>query len=119
ISRFFGGDGQAKKSQTKSDDNERAYELARDLIFKVAHIDKAAIQDLSDALSQEDEGLANGILQQINQRLATALNFPKWWVQDRDFRLTVSARDDDLVFTISDRTHTEYSFGERSNGLKY
>jgi energy-coupling factor transporter ATP-binding protein EcfA2 len=31
----------------------------------------------------------------------------------------VSARDDDLVFTISDRTHTEYSFGERSNGLKY
>ena len=120
ISRFFAGDGQAKKPETKSDDNDgRAFELARDLIFKVAHIDKAAIQDLSDALSQEDEGLANGILQQINQRLATALNFPKWWVQDRDFQLTVSARDDDLVFTISDRTHTEYSFGERSNGLKY
>jgi predicted ATPase len=120
FSRFFGGNGKAKKVETKNDDNdERAYELARDLIFKVARIDKAAIQDLSDALSQEDEGLANGILQQINQRLAAALNFPKWWVQDRDFRLTVSARDDDLVFTISDRTHTEYSFGERSNGLKY
>ncbi|MHC2065895.1 AAA family ATPase [Bremerella sp. T1] len=97
----------------------RSLELARDLLFKVAKIDRAAIADLSKALAEEDEGLANGLLQQINQRLAAELNFPKWWVQDRDFRLTVSARDDDLVFTISDRTQTEYSFGERSNGLKY
>lgn len=120
FSRFFSGNGEARSEKQAADDNgDRAFELAKDLIFKVAKIDKAAIQDLSEALSQEDEGLANGILQQINQRLATALNFPKWWVQDRDFRLTVSARDDDLVFTISDRTHTEYSFGERSNGLKY
>jgi predicted ATP-dependent endonuclease of OLD family len=120
FSRFFSGDGKARSDRRAEGDNdERAFELAKDLIFKVAKIDKAAVQDLSDALSQEDEGLANGILQQINQRLATALNFPKWWVQDRDFRLTVSARDDDLVFTVSDRAHTEYSFGERSNGLKY
>ncbi len=102
-----------------NDQKRRSLELARDLLFKVAKIDKAAIVDLSKALADEDEGLANGLMQQINQRLAAALNFPKWWVQDRDFRLTVSARDDDLVFTISDRTHTEYSFGERSNGLKY
>ena len=99
--------------------DSRSMELARDLIFKVAKIDKSAIADLSRALADEDEGLANGLLQQINQRLAAELNFPKWWVQDRDFRLTVSARDDDLVFTVSDRTQTEYSFGERSNGLKY
>jgi len=116
LSRFASNHG---KTNGEGDNDERAYKLAKDLIFKVAKIDQAAIKDLSDALSQEDEGLANGILQQINQRLATALNFPKWWVQDRDFRLTVSARDDDLVFTISDRTHTEYSFKERSNGLKY
>ena len=119
FSRFFSGGVTTSNGQVNGDRGDRAFALAKDLIFKVAKIDKAAIQDLSDALSQEDEGLANGILQQINQRLATALNFPKWWVQDRDFRLTVSARDDDLVFTISDRTHTEYSFGERSNGLKY
>ncbi len=106
--------------ETGSNNREtRSLELARDLLFKVAKIDKSAITDLSKALAEEDEGLANGLLQQINQRLAAELNFPKWWVQDRDFRLTVSARDDDLVFTISDRTHTEYSFGERSNGLKY
>jgi predicted ATPase len=119
FSRFFSSGDTSSNGQANGDRGDRAFALAKDLIFKVAKIDKAAIQDLSDALSQEDEGLANGILQQINQRLATALNFPKWWVQDRDFRLTVSARDDDLVFTISDRTHTEYSFGERSNGLKY
>ena len=120
LSRFFGSEVQAENVAAASTDrDEHAFELARDLIFKVAKIDKAAIQDLSDALSQEDEGLANGILQQVNQRLATALNFPRWWAQDRDFRLTVSARDDDLVFTIGDRTRTEYSFGERSNGLKY
>jgi predicted ATPase len=103
-------------------DNERGeeeYELARALLFKVARIDVAAVTDLAEALGQEDEGLANGILQQINHRLAATLNFPRWWVQDSDFSLTVSARDDDLVFTITDRTHTEYSFGERSNGLKY
>lgn len=109
---------EAKDSASTSTET-RSLELARDLLFKVAKIDKAAIADLSKALADEDEGLANGLLQQINQRLAAELNFPKWWVQDRDFRLTVSARDDDLVFTISDRTHTEYSFGERSNGLKY
>lgn len=117
FSRFFGASNTGR--EVDGSNGNKAFELAKDLIFKVARIDQAAIKDLSDALAQEDEGLANGILQQINQRLATALNFPKWWVQDRDFRLTVSARDDDLVFTISDRTQTEYSFGERSNGLKY
>jgi hypothetical protein len=121
LGRFFTGNSitASAEQQATSKHEERAFNLARDLIFKVARIDKAAIQDLADAITDEDEGLANGILQQINQRLAAALNFPKWWVQDRDFRLTVSARDDDLVFTISDRTHTEYSFAERSNGLKY
>lgn len=98
---------------------QKRFELARNLLFKVAKIDKAAIEDLANALAKEDEGLVNGILQQINDRLATSLNFPKWWVQDRNFQLVVSARDEDLVFTIRDKTRTEYSFGERSNGLKY
>lgn len=119
ISKAMAKFGSGNDNESADDESTRSLELARDLLFKVAKIDKAAIADLSKALAEEDEGLANGLLQQINQRLAAELNFPKWWVQDRDFRLTVSARDDDLVFTISDRTHTEYSFGERSNGLKY
>lgn len=119
ISKAMAQFGSGDENGSADDKSTRSLELARDLLFKVAKIDKTAIADLSKALADEDEGLANGLLQQINQRLAAELNFPKWWVQDRDFRLTVSARDDDLVFTISDRTHTEYSFGERSNGLKY
>ncbi|MCI0361756.1 MAG: AAA family ATPase [Planctomycetaceae bacterium] len=102
-----------------TDRKSAEYALARDLLCKVAKIDIEAIKDLRIALGAGDEGLVNGILQEMNYRLHSALNFPKWWVQDKDFRLLVSARDDDLVFTIRDRTQTEYSFRERSSGLKY
>lgn len=94
-------------------------DLARKLIFQVAKIDKGAIDDLYRALKEGKDGHANGLIQKINDHLAASLNFPKWWVQDKDFRLTVSSRDHDLVFTIRDRTGTEYSFNERSDGLKY
>jgi predicted ATPase len=94
-------------------------ELARKLIYQVAGIDQAAIDDLYRALKEGKDGHANGLIQEINNHLAASLNFPKWWVQDKDFRLTVSSRDHDLVFTIRDRTGTEYSFSERSDGLKY
>jgi predicted ATP-dependent endonuclease of OLD family len=93
--------------------------LAHDLIFKVANIDPAAIEDLHKALERGREGYVNGIVQEINDRLESALNFPSWWVQDKDFRLLVSPREYDLVFTIKDKTGTEYSFNERSSGLQY
>lgn len=93
--------------------------LARDLICKIAKIDPAALQQLHDALRKGNEGHANGIIERINNNLATRLNFPRVWVQDREFALMVSPREHDLVFTIRDRTNTEYSFGERSSGLKY
>jgi predicted ATPase len=94
-------------------------ELARKLIYQVAGIDPAAIDDLHRALREGKDGHANGLIQKVNDRLASSLNFPKWWVQDKDFRLTITSRDHDLVFTIRDRTGTEYSFNERSDGLKY
>jgi predicted ATPase len=94
-------------------------DLTRKLIYQVARIDQAAIDDLYRALKEGKDGHANGLIQKINDHLAASLNFPKWWVQDKDFRLTVSSRDHDLVFTIRDRTGTEYSFNERSDGLKY
>ncbi len=93
--------------------------LARDLICKVARIDEHALQQLYEALRKGNEGHANGIIEKINKALATRLNFPRVWVQDRDFALKVSPREYDLVFTIRDRTGTEYSFAERSSGLKY
>jgi energy-coupling factor transporter ATP-binding protein EcfA2 len=94
-------------------------QLARDLIIKVARIAPQALKDLQRALAQGNDGHANGIVEKINQALAARLNFPRFWVQDRDFSLIVSPRDHDLVFTIRDRTGTEYAFQERSSGLKY
>lgn len=95
------------------------YKLGRDLLFRVAEIEPSAFKDLSDAITDEREGYVNGIIQKINSALAAHLNFPRWWAQDREFQLMVSPREHELVFTIRDRTGTDYSFGERSNGLKY
>jgi hypothetical protein len=108
-------------STEPAEDERRLAELrlARDLIRKVARIDAKALQELLEALRDGKDAFANSIIDAINSALTTALNFPHWWVQDKDFRLLVSPRDYDLVFTICDRTGREYSFGERSSGLKY
>lgn len=98
---------------------DRQYELGRNLLFSVANLDPTVFSDLSDAIADEREGYVNGIIQKINAALAVHLNFPRWWAQDREFRLMVSPREYELVFTIRDRTGTDYSFSERSNGLKY
>ena len=55
----------------------------------------------------------------MNKSLARHLNISKWWSQDEDFQLRVSPREHELVFTIRDRTGTDYSFSERSRGLTY
>lgn len=106
---------------TDDNDNQktREFKLAYDLLCKVANVDPEAMAELYRALRDGKEGHANGIIQEINDRLAATLNFPHWWVQDRNFRLVVSPREFDLAFTIRDRTNTDYSFNERSSGLKY
>lgn len=93
--------------------------LARDLIRKVARIDAEALMELLDALREGRDAFANSIIDKINEALQARLNFPRWWVQDREFRLLVSPREYDLAFTIRDRTEKEYAFGERSSGLRY
>ena len=98
---------------------EQQYDLARSLLFRVAKIDPTTFEDLSEAIADEREGYVNGVLQKINDALASHLNFPRWWAQDREFRLMVSPREHELVFTIHDCTRTDYSFAERSNGLKF
>ena len=103
----------------RDDRINQQYELGRDLLFRVAHIDPTVFKDLSDAIADEREGYVNGIIQKINSALGAHLNFPRWWAQDRDFRLMVSPREYELVFTIRDRTGTDYSFSERSNGLRF
>ncbi len=115
---LFGLLGDSSVQTAKASDS-RQYELGRALLFRVAKIDPTTFKDLADAIADEREGYVQGIIQKINSSLATHLNFPRWWAQDREFRLTVSPREYELVFTIRDRTGTDYSFAERSGGLKF
>ncbi|MGD1949771.1 MAG: AAA family ATPase [Leptolyngbyaceae cyanobacterium] len=111
-----------KKSVSESDALEKKQketELAKKLIYNIAEIDSEVLVRLSEALKQGKQGYANGLVKMINEQLAKRLNFPNWWVQDKNFQLKLMARDHELVFTITDRTGTEYSFTERSSGLKY
>jgi hypothetical protein len=93
--------------------------LASDLILRIAGVGRDNFKDLIDAVANGDDGYVNGIENKINDALALRLNFRRWWTQDSSFRLRVQIRESDLAFIISDRTGTDYSFGERSNGLKY
>ncbi len=93
--------------------------LGRLLLTKVARIEASAFQDLQDAIAEEREGLVNALIQEMNKSIARHLNISKWWSQDEDFQLRVSPREHELVFTIRDRTGTDYSFSERSRGLTY
>jgi predicted ATPase len=98
---------------------EAEQNLARKLMLDIAQIDVDSFRELRDALKDEDEGRVAGLREQMNRSLARHLNFARWWRQDKDFQLRVDARDLELVFTIRDRTGTDYSFKERSRGLKY
>lgn len=101
------------------DHHVEALELARNLLLELANLDPERLSDLSKAIIDGDDGHANALMTRINDQLARSINFPKWWAQDRDFSLQVTSREMDLVFTVKDRTGTEYTFGERSSGLKY
>nr|WP_275585554.1 AAA family ATPase [Blastococcus saxobsidens] len=93
-------------------------ELAEKLLVDVAGINRTAFEELRDA-AQQSEGYANGIVDRMNRQLADALNFPKWWSQDSQFSLYLTLRDFHLVFTVRDRTGSDYSFSERSGGMSY
>ena len=106
-------------SASSGEPQEEELKLARDLIFKIAKVAPEAIEELKSSLENGNDAFANSIITEINATLARTLNFPRWWIQDSDFRLEVSPRDYDLVFTVRDCTGREYSFDERSSGLKY
>lgn len=97
----------------------RQFEIAYDMLATVGGIDPGMFQELHNALRRESEGLTTAILAKMNQQLSKALNLHRWWSQDTQFDLQVDTRDFDLVFTIRDRTASEYSFAERSSGLKF
>ena len=106
--------------QSGSDSSfEESLDLARALLLKVANVDPMKLRELYSAVENGREGYANGLIEMINKQLEKQLNFPRWWVQDRNFLLRLDLRESDLVFTVRDRTGTDYTFGERSSGLRY
>ena len=94
------------------------WDLARRLLIDVAGITPTELTELKDAV-HTSEGYAEALVDKMNRKLADSLNFRRWWTQDRDFALRLRLRDFDLVFTIRDRTGSDYTFKERSQGLKY
>ena len=114
------GANQPSSHSTRENDAYRAQlVLAFDLLVTVGGIHPSAFSELHKALRRDDEGLANGIVARMNAQLENSLNLARWWSQDNQFRLAIAVRDFDVVFTIRDRTGSEYSFAERSGGLKY
>ena len=109
--------GELSDQETKSYRNQ--LNLAYDLLITVGGIHYSAFVQLQAALRNDDQGLANGIVASMNAQLERSLNLSRWWSQDQRFRLAIAVRDFDIVFTIRDRTGSEYSFAERSDGLKY
>jgi predicted ATPase len=107
------------EARLPDEEHDKQLRLADDLLLKVAKIDQTAFEELLKAVDAGQDGFANSIVEKMNDELARALNFTKWWSQDDKFQLRMTLRDQDLVFTVRDRTGTEYSALERSGGLKY
>ncbi|PPJ02261.1 ATP-dependent nuclease [Nocardia cyriacigeorgica] len=98
---------------------QQEQQLGLDLLVKIARIEESSFRELQSAIAEEREGLVNGLIQEMNNSIARHLNVSRWWSQDSEFQLRVSPREHELVFTIRDRTGTDYSFTERSRGLRY
>ncbi|WP_285320669.1 AAA family ATPase [Pseudarthrobacter sp. lyk4-40-TYG-27] len=95
------------------------FELARQLLIDAAGIDRQAFAELQEAIKSGREGQVEAIIGAMNSAIKENLNVQRWWSQDRDFELLVEAREYELAFTILDRTGSKYSFGERSQGLRF
>lgn len=111
----------SKLNHTDEEDDQhllQRLELAEKLLVDVAGIGVEAFKELQNAVKSHD-GYANAIVAKMNAELSRALNFPKWWSQDAEFSLSLTLRDFDLVFTVRDRTGSEYAFSERSGGMSY
>ncbi|WP_204106128.1 MULTISPECIES: AAA family ATPase [Spirulina sp. CCY15215] len=108
------------RNKTTTQQKQNEYNLAYKLICKVAEIDSESLDEiLKNPYNVQKQGYVAAIIDRINKNLSERLNFPSWWVQDKEFNLVVSANNYHLKFAIKDKTGTTYSFSERSQGLKY
>lgn len=120
LSELFGGiPTPGTRGEKEEKDYQAELDLAYDLLVTVGGIHNSAFVELQSALRNDDEGLANGIVSRMNDQLAGSLNLTRWWSQDQRFNVALAVHDYDIVFTIRDRTGSEYSFAERSGGLQF
>lgn len=110
--------GSFRPLRSATEEELAQYDLAADLLLKIAGLERPLFAELQAAVRSKD-GYANSIVDTINAELAKSLDFPHWWSQDSKFELFVSLYEYDLVFMIRDRTGRSYGFNERSEGLKY
>lgn len=102
------------------EDRRRAeFHLARQLLVDAARIDPRGFIELRDALNSGREGQVEAVIGAMNTAIKENLNIQRWWSQDKNFELLVEAREQELAFVIQDRTAAKYSFGERSQGLRF
>lgn len=106
----------ADKDAVRSDAQQQ---LGEHLLRRIAHIDETVFAELADVVLRYKEGTSSGLIQKMNDSISRHLNLQRWWRQDRSFSLRVALREHELAFTIHDRTGTDYSFDERSTGLRY
>jgi predicted ATPase len=111
------GTGEASEAAIRKADRE--FGLARQLLVDVAGVATSSFSDLEAALAAGREGEVEAIVGGINAAIRERLNVQRWWTQDRDFDLLVEAREQEIAFTIRDRTNSKYSFEERSQGLRF
>jgi predicted ATPase len=111
--------GGSDDNGTPEDRRRAEFDLARQLLVDAARIDPRGFIELREALNSGREGQVEAVIGAMNTAIKENLNIQRWWSQDKDFELLVEAREQELAFVIQDRTAAKYSFGERSQGLRF
>ncbi|MCY3922542.1 MAG: AAA family ATPase, partial [Chloroflexi bacterium] len=107
-------------SEREKLEHDNRLQLARDLLVEIGGITPAYFDRLHRSFRDERQvGLAKAIQTDMNDKIRDSLNLAKWWSQDSQFRLAIDAHEQDVVLTITDRTSRQYTFDERSDGLRY
>jgi hypothetical protein len=90
------------QSGTERATEEAEFRLARNLLIEVAGVELETLRALKKALREEKEGYVNALTTSINEKLSSALNLRRWWTQDEQFELCVTARDGEFYWWVQD-----------------
>lgn len=92
--------------------------LERILFEDILKVPKARLIEIRD-LNSNHHGYVEQLVADINHKLSESLDISQYWQQDEDFEVQLEYKAGFFYFLISDRTGSQYTFDERSGGLKY